>query len=63
MSHDPNDALDAIEVMNSLANMASATRGFYKALRKEGFNDAQALHLTDVWLASITAASNTGNSE
>lgn len=47
------DPMDAVEMANSMRNLATGARALYEQLLEEKFEAADALRLTSAWLAGI----------
>lgn len=47
------DPMDAVETINSMRNLASATKAFYDQLLVDGFDKADALRLTMAWVGGM----------
>ena len=46
--------MDAVEILNSIRNLATTARAFYLQLVEEGFSEADALRLTATWIGGIS---------
>jgi hypothetical protein len=45
--------MDSVETLNSMRNVATATKAFYDQLVDEGFEKADALRLTMAWVGGM----------
>lgn len=48
------EPMDAVEMVNTMVNLASGARAFFNQLVEEGFEKNDALRLTAAWIAGLS---------
>ena len=58
-----SDALNQVEALNAMRNLAELTSAFRNDLREEGFDDAEAMRLTVAWLTATCRGADHGGDQ
>ena len=52
-----------LEMLTAIGAFAECTHEMYRQLRRQGFNESQALELTKTWLTTASRSKSTGPEE